>query len=165
MQHINYIFGKLWPFGWSVSICTLYSVSPHSTSSIDPLLLCNSEPILDSVGRHTVCSILIMFGSCDCLCLCHSAHARILDWMQAGGIPGTGHCESRNMISTWVEVAMSYTLSQYGKPRPDTISLIQVTPRNLTFFTSFFTLYISGFTISPSSLIAIYSRCFCTAPV
>ena len=50
---------KLWAFGWSESICTLYK-SSYSTSSIDPFYLCNSEPILDSVGRHTVCSILII---------------------------------------------------------------------------------------------------------
>ena len=60
MQLINYIFGKLWPFGWSVSICTLYSVRPHSTSSIDPLHLCISEPISHSIGIHIQYSISII---------------------------------------------------------------------------------------------------------
>ena len=59
MQHINYIFGKLWPFGWSESICTLYKFS-YSTSSIDPLHLCNSEPILHSIGIHIRYSISII---------------------------------------------------------------------------------------------------------
>ena len=35
MQLINYKFGKLWPFGWSVSICTLYTVRSHI---VHPLL-------------------------------------------------------------------------------------------------------------------------------
>ena len=39
---------------------TMYSKSSYSTSFIDPLHLCNSEPILDSVGRHTICSIFII---------------------------------------------------------------------------------------------------------
>ena len=59
MQHTNYIFGRLWPFGWSESICTLYK-SSYSTSSIDPLHLCNSEPILHSIGIHILYSISII---------------------------------------------------------------------------------------------------------
>ena len=39
---------------------TIYSRFSYGTSSIDPLHLCNSEPTLHSVGRHTVCSILII---------------------------------------------------------------------------------------------------------
>ena len=50
---------KLWAFGWSECIWILYK-SLYSISFIDPLHLCNSEPILHSVGRHTVCSILII---------------------------------------------------------------------------------------------------------
>ena len=59
MQHINYIFRRLWPFGWSESICTLYK-SSYSTSSIDPLHLCNSEPISHSMGIHILYSISII---------------------------------------------------------------------------------------------------------
>ena len=43
-----------------MSICTLYSVRPHSTSSIDPLHLCNSEPISHSIGIHIQYSISII---------------------------------------------------------------------------------------------------------
>ena len=56
---INYIFGQLWPFSWSKSISTLYK-SSYSTSSINPLQLCNSEPILHSVGIHILYSISII---------------------------------------------------------------------------------------------------------
>ena len=35
MQLINYIFGRRWAFGWSKSICTPYSISPHI---VHPLL-------------------------------------------------------------------------------------------------------------------------------
>ena len=53
------MFGRLWPIGWSESICTLYK-SSYSTSSIDPLHLCNSEPILHSIGIHILYSISII---------------------------------------------------------------------------------------------------------
>ena len=59
MQHINYIFGRLWAFGWSKRICTLYRFL-YSTSFIDPLHICKGGPIWHSVGTYTVCSIFII---------------------------------------------------------------------------------------------------------
>ena len=43
MQLINYIFGKLWPFHLSVSICTLYTVSSHIVHP--PLTHCISATV------------------------------------------------------------------------------------------------------------------------
>ena len=51
---------KLWGFGWSKSIFTLYH-SSYSTPVIDPLHVSKGEPVQHSVGIHTRCSILITF--------------------------------------------------------------------------------------------------------
>ena len=51
---------KLWGFGWSESLFTLYH-SSYSTPVIDPLHVSKGEPIQHSVGIHTWCSILITF--------------------------------------------------------------------------------------------------------
>ena len=61
VQYAAYLI-YLWKtlaLGWSESICTLYK-SSYSTSSIDPLHLCNSEPILHSIGIHILYSISII---------------------------------------------------------------------------------------------------------